>query len=55
MHDHDVGGEIGVAGRLEKPRLLERMDIKKRPEAAIAVRYEPEQTADDAQKHRYEM
>lgn len=29
MHDHDVGGEIGVAGRLEKPRLLERMDIKK--------------------------
>lgn len=26
MHDHDVGGEIGVAGRLEKPRLLERMD-----------------------------
>lgn len=35
MHDHDVGGEIGVAGRLEKPRLLERMDIKK-PEAAIA-------------------
>lgn len=28
MHDHDVGGEIGVAGRLEKPRLLERMDIK---------------------------
>lgn len=36
MHDHDVGGEIEVAGRLEKPRLLERMDIKKKPEAAIA-------------------
>lgn len=38
MHDHDVGGEIGVAGRLEKPRLLERMDIKETRAAIDEIR-----------------
>lgn len=40
MHDHDVGGEIGVAGRLEEPRLLERMrmDIKENRAAIAEIR-----------------